>query len=545
MTQNRALQVFKGGWEQLEHAVFTDNEGNIPNFPVSYFIRPDGSSVSSIDGTAIETYPIGLPFWDPTQVGSIADTFTIPDDITPIGHCWNDNGTRLYVVGQNNKELFQYTVPTPYLPSSIVAASVSLDLVDVANDPIQVVISRDGDFIFITDGTSVYSFPLPVKDDITSNTSNTVFTPGGGVFVDTFAVKREGDKIYTGDTADNSIREYVTTAPNIIVGATFNGNTLNLTSDPVAHFTFRPNGKEIHILEDIGGFKRCHADDAWDLSSASLFSNTFAAVDSQSLVFKPDDTLFFSLVQAGDPNDRIDQFALLNRGNITNANLVDNFSLDGIANTPRGIWVTPDGFVCVVMDAATDDLVRLNMSTGWNLGTMTNPSIRFDLGAAVGVTNPSGVAFTKDQLTYYIADAGTDSIYQLTVPSPMDIANSVDTGNVLNLTGMGDVTDVRLKPDDKLMYVSVRAPDRILLFRLPADGNVSNAVFLVDLNVEAQEDNLQAFFIRENDGKKLWVAGIQSGVITCMDMTLEFNNAITTELGEDLSTDAGETIVYA
>ena len=83
------------------------------------------------------------------------------------------------------------------------------------------------------------------------------------------------------------------------------------------------------------------------------------------------------------------------------------------------------------------------------------------------------------------------------------------------------------------------------MFSLPADGNVSNAVFLQELDVEAIENNLQGFFIRENDGKKLWLVGNAGGGITCLDMTLEFNNALLTNFGDEITTDAGETIVYA
>lgn len=555
MPQNNAVQVFEGGWEQLENAVFTDNQTSISNLPESHFIRPNGRSVSVISGTAIETYPIGLPYYDPDQVGALIDTFTIPDDVTPIGHCWNDDGTELYVVGQNTKTLYQYTVPTPYTPSSIIAASVSLDLVDVTNPVLQGVISRDGDFIFITDGISVYSFPLPVKDDITSNSSNTVFTPGGGVNVDSFALKREGDKLYTGDIANNLITEYVTTAPNIIVGATPNGNTFTLpivvpASGPLEPFsiTFRSNGKQLFVLERTDSvFVRCHLDDFdrdWNISTASFFSNSFPAADSQSIFWKPDGTRFFSVVSAGGANDRIDQFTVPNRWNMTDAVLDDFFSLTGVAETPRGIWVTPDGLSTFIVDAATDTLYRFNMNTGWDISTMVDPDISFLLNGDVNVNNPSGIAFSKDQLRFYIPDAQTDDVFEFHVLVPLDIENAFHV-NTLDLTAFGDLSEIRISPDDTLVYFSIRiVPDAILMFSLPPDGNISGAVFLQELDVEFLEGNLQSFFIRENDGKKLWVAGQTSGLISSLDMTLEFNNAIITNFGDELTTDIGEIIVY-
>ncbi len=553
MPQNNAVQVFEGGWKQLENAIFTTNLKIISNLPESHFVRPDGTSVSVIAGTDIETFPIGLPYYDPDQVGALSDTFTIPDDATPIGHCWNDNGTRLYVVGQTTKTLYQYTVPTPYLPSSIVAASVSLDLSLVTNDVLQVVISRDGDFIFITDAASVYSFPLPTKDDITSfsSSTDTVFTPGAAADVVSFALKREGDKFYVGNTTTNEITEYVTTAPNIIVGATANGNIFTLPLIPPQlspnSISFRSNGKQFFVLDRLdSSFVRFHLDDFdrdWNISTASYFSNSFGAADSQSIFWKPDGTKFFNLVAAGGANDRIDQFDVPDRWNMTDAQLnVTNFSLDGIANNPRGMWVTPDGLACFVIDSTSDLLVRLNMTTGWDLSTMSDSGIFFDLNGEVNVNTPTGIAFSKDQLKFYVTDSQTDDVVEFEVPAPLDIINAEFVIS-FDVSTFGDLTEIRLKPDDSLFYIGARAPDRILLFSLPLDGDVSGAVFLQELDVMFLEDNLQSFFVRENDGKKIWVAGQQSDAISGMDMTLEFNNAIITNFGEELTTDAGETIV--
>ena len=63
MTRNTALEVFKGGWDQLEHATFTDNQETIPTTStntISFFIRPDGTEIFiiNLDIGVIETLPI-------------------------------------------------------------------------------------------------------------------------------------------------------------------------------------------------------------------------------------------------------------------------------------------------------------------------------------------------------------------------------------------------------------------------------------------------------------------------------------------------------
>ena len=55
---------------------------------------------------------------------------------------------------------------------------------------------------------------------------------------------------------------------------------------------------------------------------------------------------------------------------------------------------------------------------------------------------------------------------------------------------------------------------------------------------------MQGFFIRENDGEKIWIVGNQSGAIQSMDMLLDFSNSLITSFGDNLVTELGENLVY-
>jgi len=551
MARNNSVQVFKGGWKELENAVFTDNQTSlsISGTLFSFHIKPDGTELYVLQNNVsaddiIQTYPLAIP-WDPNSRGALIRSFTFDDDANAVSLNFQDDGTKMFVVGQVGKVIFAFTLPTPFDTDSIIASPVSLSLSAVSGAVFGSAFSRDGDFLFVTEltGGFVYSFPLPTPWDIESNTSSTSKDTGMDDLTG-LTVKPEGDKMYFIETtANNIIHELDMSTPNDISTLVDNGNELDFGSISIFDVVFRSNGGELFIIEDCDLFTRFHVDEDWNVTTASLFTNTLATVDYQSISWKPDGTKFFAVNSSAA--DRIDEYAVPDRWNQTGATLAGNFALAGIADIPRGIWVSPDGKTCMVIDIDTDSVVQLDMSTGWDRSTMSDPGISFDLGAAAGLAAPSGIVFTKDQLTFYVTDSTSDDVFQFTVPTPLDIANAVDTGNVLDLSSFGDITDVRIKPDDKLIYFSDNTNDRIILFSLPADGNISNAVFLQDVLVGFRESNLRGFFIRENDGEKLWVCGQQSGVISSFDMSLEFNNAIITNFGEEITTDAGETLVYA
>ena len=350
--------------------------------------------------------------------------------------------------------MLAYTLPVPFDTSSIVASPASLSLSAVSNLLRGSTFSRDGDFLFVTDSDNiVYSFPLPTPWDITSNASSTSFASG---LVDLFGIafKPQGDKMYLIDIDADEIVEFDLSTIYDITTATANGNTIDLSPMDIFDLTFRSTGVEVFVITPIGLVTRLHLDEQWNISTASQFTNSVAAVDSQSIVWKPDGTKFFSLISSAA--DRIDESTMIaNRWNQTNSVVTDTFSLAGIADIPRGIWVSPDGKICFIVDNSTDSLVRLNLSTGWLLSTISDPGISLSLTSLVpGLLNPTGVAFTKDQKTFYVTDSATDTVYQFTTAVPSDIVNAVYTGNFLVISG--DTTDIQLKPDDRLMYISER-----------------------------------------------------------------------------------------
>ena len=541
MARNNSVQVFKGGWEELENAIFTDNETAIA-LSLSFTIKPDGTELYLItNSNVVETYPLAIPY-DPNSIGTLIRSFPITDDTQPMGIIFKDDGTKMFVGGVNSAIMLEYAVPTPFDTDSIVASPVQISLSVITGNLTQIDFSKDGDFFFVTDLDNVYSFPLPTPWDITSNTSNTSFNPAtvGSILSITF--KREGDKMYLLEIPSVRVVEFDLSTPYDITTANPNGNELDLSSMFIFDMKFRSNGLEFFTIDTDPNFVRFHLDDQWDISTASLFTNKLAVVvDSQSLIWKPDGTKFFS-VQLITPN-KIDGFTTTNRWNQTNAIITETFSLLGISTFTTGIYVTPDGKTCFITDRGSDSVIQLNMSTGWDLTTMSDPGISLLLTSLVpGLTLASDIEFTKDGKTFYVTDLQTDSVYQFTTAIPLDIVNAVYSGNSLPIPT--NPTAVRLKPDDKLMYIAEIAGATIQLFRLPADGNVSNAVLLQQIPIGFLETNPRGIHIRENDGKKIWISGLASNQIFSMDMSLEFNNSLITEFGDELVTELGENLVY-
>ena len=92
---NSPLQVFKGGWEELENAIHTTNKTNLISFR-SFTLSPDESELYVLTSTNVETYPLNTPGILDSR-GSLTRTF--PHLITnPKGIKFKtDDGKKIYI----------------------------------------------------------------------------------------------------------------------------------------------------------------------------------------------------------------------------------------------------------------------------------------------------------------------------------------------------------------------------------------------------------------------------------------------------------------
>ncbi len=540
---NNSIQVFKGGWEELQNAVFTDNQSLISSSPKGHFIKPDGTALFVTSGDVVEKYPMSIP-WDVNTLGAIVDTFTITEDADPHGIDFKPDGTKMIIVGNNTSILYEYTLVTPWEPSSIIAAPVTLSLLLPANSALECRFSRDGDFVFVTDDSDVNSFPLPTPYDITSNVSTTTFAPVLSGDVDGIAFKPEGDKMYLIDDLINIVIEYDLSPVYDITSAIPSGNTFTFSTIEPASISFRGNGVETFILDfQNSEIFRFHLDEAWDISTASLFTNAglLSNTNSRGINWKPDGTKFFIIDT--DSND-ITEYTVTVPWNPSTPILGPTFSVAFLDTNPSALWWRPDGTRCYFLGVINKTLFQLNASTPWDVSTLSDSTISFDLTPQIGTTPPTGLYIRADGLKYYISLADDDVIeFDMTIP--YDITSSVFQNTVFVGQNGTSLHDVFLKSDGKQLYTVMNNGDFVNRHVLSIPWDITSAVFTDFLDISNEETSIFGLFIRQDDGKKLYIVGSFMDTVFCYNMSLEFNNSIITNFGEDLITNAGELLVQA
>ena len=96
--------------------------------PMGLFFKPDGTKmyVAGDNNNKVFQYTVGTP-WDVTTA-SYASKNVTSEDNTPRGLFFKSDGTKLYIIGDSTDRIYQYTVGTPWDVSTAVYNSVSLNI---------------------------------------------------------------------------------------------------------------------------------------------------------------------------------------------------------------------------------------------------------------------------------------------------------------------------------------------------------------------------------------------------------------------------------
>ena len=258
------------------------------------------------------------------------------------------------------------------------------------------------------------------------------------------------------------------------------------------------------------------------------------------LYWKPDGTKFF-VIDGLELGRAILEFSVPNRFNQTGATFVGSFSLALLDGNNQSMYWRHDGLRCYITTVGTNLLIQLDLTTAWDTSAMSDSGVTFDMTGDVAQAN--GLYIRDDGLKWFVSDQLTEEIFEYDMPA-FDIVNSVlDSQTVV--TGVINLAGNFFKQDGRKLYVCDRGAGSIIkLYDLFPPWDSSTLVQIASFDTSAQETAVRTLFIKEDNGKKLWVIGTVQDTLFSYDMSLEFNEAIITDFfAEELTTDAGEIIV--
>ena len=200
-------------------------------------------------------------------------------DTNPNSLVFNNDGTKMYLVGSINDRIYQYTLSTAFDVSTASYDSVSLSLGAQDVTPIEMVFNTDGTKMFYLGfgGDRVYQYSLSSAFDISTASYDSISfsitaqesLPMG------LAFSNDGTKMFVTGESSDSVHQYTLSTGYDLSTVSYDSVAFSVSSQDTEprSITFNEDGTAMYIVGDAtNSVYQYSLSTAYDLSTASYAS---------------------------------------------------------------------------------------------------------------------------------------------------------------------------------------------------------------------------------------------------------------------------------
>ena len=334
------------------------------------------------------------------------DSFSVASQETvPTGLAFNNDGTKMFVVGVVGDDVNEYTLSTGFDLTSTVTFVDSFSIASQENFPQSVTFNNDGTKMFVLGFDGVNEYTLSSGFDLTSTVT----------FVDSLSIASQSNGPKGVAFNNDGTKMFVVTYPQ----AEVNEYTLSTGFDLTSTVTF-----------------------------VDSFSVASQETDPTGLAFNNDGTKMFVL---GFDGDDVNEYTLSTGFDLTSTvTFVDSFSVAGQESLPQGLAFNTDGTKMFVTGYDGDDVNEYNLSCGFLVTTSSS------CDSSSSTSDP-----TTDKDVIGLIDAqvqGSKRLVEQTTKSILDRIKYVRSQDKIDQTSQQDINLSFANPDLTLASSLVTLP---------------------------------------------------------------------------------------
>jgi sugar lactone lactonase YvrE len=193
-------------------SVSLDVSGQINPAPRSVVFNNDGSALYVCGpDQGVFQYTVSTPY-DLSTASYSSKTFSVASqELYPCGLIFNNDGASMYVVGSQNKTVYQYTLSTPFDVSTASYASKSMSVTSEQSSPTGLAFNSDGTKIFVIGETTpkINQYSLSSAYDASTGSYDSVsYTYSEGTVPRDIVFNSTGLKFFIPDSGPDDIYQY-------------------------------------------------------------------------------------------------------------------------------------------------------------------------------------------------------------------------------------------------------------------------------------------------------------------------------------------------
>ena len=456
--------------------------------------------ITGTSGDDVNEYTLSTA-WD-VSTASFVDSFSVSaQETSPQGVTFNPDGDKMYVTGNANNAVFQYTLSTAWDVSSASYASKSLSVVGEEGEPRGIAFNSDGTSLFITGSVNdnVLKYNLTTAYDVsTGSYSNVSFAISQDGESRGPKFKSDGSKMFILGSANDTIYQY-STALNTAELDLSTGSVFDYTPTSDVQVTLTnpaASGTSSGATLLLSG----GAAASYDLANAA-YNNVSFDISSQvgyaiSVAFDTTGTIMYA---GNGANNIIYQYSLSSAFDLSTASYASKSLTE--SNQPQGIAFKSDG-TKLYTSIAGSLVKQWSLSTAWDISTATYDSV--SLSAAGGLS----IVFKTDGTKLYVIYGSGDTLYSYSLSTAWDLSTASATGNTFVFTSQeGQPKGVAFSSTGANMYVVGQGNATVYEYSLSTPWDISTASYTsLSFSISSQENNPAALTFNPS-GSKMYAVG--------------------------------------
>ncbi len=466
-------------------------------------------------GDAVNEYALTAPF--DVSTSSFVGSFSVAsEDTLPLDLAFSGDGTRMFVVGNFNDAVNEYTLAAPFDVSNVTLAN-SFPVASQDRSPSGLAFSGNGTRMFVlgdfNDDINEYVLPkpfnlLPQPNSLASFAADPV---KNNIPPDTVAPTITAAAV----TSTTSI--VLTYSENVDVSAT-DGAGFDLSDGGAVTANTDPEGSDDTITLTVSGITNTS-----DTPDVTYIESDGTVADGASN--QAEDQTFDRTVDDAPPTvssietssaSTID--VVLSEDVEINGAAPEDFALSGTISTNlvvTGITAAADTVTLALSDMldSNDDI---NLTYAKDTGSIDDilalTSFTNSLSVASQGTYPSGLAFSNNGTKMFVLDLSGNAVNEYTLTAPFDISDATLANSISVASQDRFPSGLAFSGDGTRMFVVGDSNSKVNEYALSTPFDISNATLANSISV-ASQDAFPSGLAFSDDGKKMFVVGTGSGKV--------------------------------
>jgi sugar lactone lactonase YvrE len=500
--------------------------------PQGVVFNTDGTKmfITGGSGDDVNEYNLSVAFDISTAVYS--QNFSVAaQDITPRDLAFNNDGTKMFIVGDAGDDVNEYDLSSGF-DVSTASYSQNFSISAQETSPHGIAFNNNGTKMFIVGktGDDVNEYALSTGFDVSSASYSQNFSiaaqetdPTGIAFnadgTKMFIVGHTGDSVYeyyltpslelgTGSFASSDIGKTVEANSGKFVLTNTDGRCAE-TTQPTSYAQVASGDWEMYgvIYNPVDGDLELSgvADPNlyFDITTA-IYEQSFSVADQETtpmdVVFNNDGTKLFVV---GYDENIVFEYSLSIAFDISTAFFVDSFSVSAQDIFPTGLAFSTDGTKMFVVGNENDKVYEYDLSTGFDVSSAVYSQ---DFSVSAQDTVPTGIAFNNDGSKMFIVGFTGDDVNEYDLSTGFDISSAVYSQNFSVAAQETAPSGMAFNNNGTKMFITGATGDAVYEYKLETGFDVSTAYFVDSFSV-ASQDTAPTGIAFNNDGSKMYIVG--------------------------------------